>query len=56
MSDMSYEAFREKWTAAPEPVKAWMRHKATWEHISLWAVAIEHGFPTEAEARERVGA
>lgn len=52
---MTYIQFRKRWDRAPEIVREWMRHKAMWEHMSLWAIANEWGFPTAKEAQEWLG-
>lgn len=45
-----YAEFQRRWTIAPFIVRAWMKHKARWEAMPLFAIAREWGFPTEREA------
>lgn len=44
--------FKRLWARAGLYARAWVRHKASWERITLSAVAYGWGIPTNAEARD----
>lgn len=47
--------FTQMWTGLSDAQRDWLRHKAQWEHMSLRAVVLEWGIPSDQQAKELLG-
>lgn len=47
--------FDQTWSGMTEDQRSWVRHKAQWERMSLMAVMMEWGVPSDQRAKELLG-
>jgi len=51
VSDLTYQEFRRQFDRLSKRRQAWVRAKAQWEHMTLWAVMRDWDVPASANLR-----